>query len=109
MKKKNYTAEFKAQVVLEILREEKTLSEIATEHELNPNQIRNWKREFLERAPSVFEESKAKKEAVRREKEAADEKTAMLEIIGQLTLERDFLKKKSIEQFGPDYEKKFHK
>ena len=109
MKKKSYTAEFKAQVVLEVLREEKTLSEIATEHELNPNQIRNWKREFLERAPSVFEESKAKKEAVRREKEAADEKAAMLKTIGQLTLERDFLKKKSIERFGPDYEKKFHR
>lgn len=107
MKKRIYTSEFKAQVVLEVLREEKTLSEIASEKELHPNQIRNWKREFLEKASSVFEDSKEKKEAARREKEAAEEKAAMLKTIGQLTLERDFLKKKSIERFGADYEKKF--
>lgn len=107
MKKRTYTAEFKTQVVLEVLREEKTLSEIASEHEVHPNQIRNWKREFLEKASSIFEDSKEKKEVTRREREAAEEKAAMLKTIGQLTLERDFLKKKSIERFGPDYEKKF--
>lgn len=96
-------------MVLEVLREEKTLSEIASEHEVHPNQVRNWRREFLEKASSIFEESKEKKEATRREKEQAEEKAAMLETIGQLTLERDFLKKKSIERFGEDYEKKFRR
>ena len=62
MKRKQYTPEFKAKVVLQVLREEKTLGEIAADNELNPNQIRNWKREFLENAPKLFSESRDAKE-----------------------------------------------
>jgi len=42
MKRRQFTPEFKAKVVMEMLREEKTISEIATEHEISPNQLRNW-------------------------------------------------------------------
>ena len=92
MVKRKFTTEFKAQLVLEVLREERELSKIAAEHEVSPNQIRNWKKAFLENAPMLFEESKQEREAKRKEKESAEEKAAMLKTIGQLTMERDFLK-----------------
>ena len=84
--------------MLEVLRGERDLGEIAAEHQLNPNQIRAWKKAFLEKAPTLFEESRQAKEAARLKKEAAEEKQAMLKTIGQLTLERDFLQQQAIER-----------
>ncbi|MBS3885558.1 MAG: transposase, partial [Dethiobacter sp.] len=49
-------------IVLEILKEEKSIGELAAEHGLSPNQLRNWKKEFLENADKVFSESKQEKE-----------------------------------------------
>jgi transposase-like protein len=109
MKRKQYTPEFKAKVVLQVLREERTLGEIAADNELNPNQIRNWKREFLENAPKIFSESRDAKEIKAKEKEMEEDYQELLAKVGQLTVERDWLKKKSAEIFGPDYEKKFTK
>jgi transposase-like protein len=91
MSKRKFTAEFKAELVLEVLRGERELGEIASEHQINPNQLRAWKSIVMEKVPMVFEDTKAAKEAARREDEAAAEKAAMLKTIGQLTLERDFL------------------
>ena len=92
MPRSTCTASFKTKIVLEVLREEKELGEIAAEHNLNPNMVRNWKREFLENAQTVFENPKKLEKEARR-KEAALEKrnNQMLKTIGQLTLERDFL------------------
>jgi len=90
-KRRRYTSEFKVKILLEVLREEKTLSEIAAKYEINPNQIANWKREFLEKAPRVFEETKNDRDRRRTEREAADREARMLKTIGQLTMERDFL------------------
>lgn len=98
MGKRRFTAEFKASLVLEVLREEKELSVIAAEHEINPNQLRAWKKAFLEKAPTLFEESRQVKEAEKREREAAEEKAAMLKTIGQLTMERDFLQKQALKE-----------
>ena len=109
MGKSVYTAQFKMGVVLELLREEKQIGELASEHNLHPNQIRNWKKEFLENASRVFDESKREKELAKREKELETERAELLGTIGQLTVERDWLKKKSIEIFGHEYEKKFSK
>jgi len=109
MKKRTFTSEFKTKAVLEVLREEKTLSEIASAYNIHPNMLRNWKKEFLEKASSIFEDPKLRKDARLKELEIEAEHAQMLETIGQLTLERDWLKKKSIEIFGPDYEKRFSK
>jgi len=106
-KKRTFTPEFKTKAVLEVLKEEKTLSEIASMYNVHPNLLRGWKKEFLEKASSVFEDGKPPKN--KRQEEIAAEHAQMLETIGQLTLERDWLKKKSVEIFGPDYEKKFSK
>ena len=92
-----------------MLREEKQLGEIAAEHGISPNQLRNWKREFVENASRVFNESKQEKDIRAKEKELEAERAGLLSTIGLLTMERDWLKKKSIEAFEPDYEKKFSK
>ena len=96
MKKRVYTSEYKVKLILEILREDQTIGEIAAKYEINPNQLSNWRRDFLDKIPGVFDESKkerdirrAEKEAA--EKEAAEKEAAMLRTIGQLTIERDYL------------------
>ena len=87
-----YSPQFKAKIVLEVLREEKELGTIAYENGLSPNMLRNWRREFLDKASMVFERPKAgEKEAKRREESLKKETDQMLKTIGQLTLERDFL------------------
>ena len=92
MPRNTYTATFKTKIVLEVLREERELGEIAAEHNLSPNMVRNWKREFLENAESVFENpKKAAREAKRKEAALEKRNNQMLKTIGQLTLERDFL------------------
>jgi len=91
MGKRKFTAEYKAGLVIEMLREERHISEIASREGISRTQLQNWKKEFLEKAPEVFSGSKAAKESARQEQEAADERAAMLKTIGQLTLERDFL------------------
>ena len=53
--RKHYTAAFKAQVVREILREDKPISQIASEHGVHPNVLHNWKAQALEGLPRLFE------------------------------------------------------
>ncbi|PJI53063.1 hypothetical protein CTI14_33670 [Methylobacterium radiotolerans] len=94
MEKRNrYTAEFKTKVVLEVLREELTVNEIAGKYEISPVMLSRWKGEFLERSSMVFgRESKAAEKM----KRSYEEKQEQLEkLVGQLTLEVNWLKKKS--------------
>ncbi|MGI6751579.1 MAG: transposase [Anaerovoracaceae bacterium] len=53
-KRRTFSPEFKSKLVLEVLREERPLGEIANEHDISPNQLRNWKVEFLKNAPRAF-------------------------------------------------------
>lgn len=57
--RKRYSGAFKAQVVAEYIRGEKTLDEIADEHQLHPNQIKNWKSLLLKRAHEVLEDRRS--------------------------------------------------
>lgn len=109
MSRGKYTPEFKAKIVLEVLRGEQELGAIAAENSLNPNMVRNWKSEFLENASSVFvEHGKAEQEAKRKEAAVAKERDKMLKTIGQLTVERNFLQDcfrtvgKPIPEFDPE-------
>lgn len=54
MGRRKFSAEFKTNIVLELLREEKQIGELAAKHELSPNQLRNWKKEFLENAVNAY-------------------------------------------------------
>ena len=94
MEKRNrYTSEFKTKVVLEVLREEQTVNEIAAKYEVSPVMASRWKAEFLERASSVFEKKTNDVEKVKKEYESKQENLEKL--VGQLTVEVDWLKKKS--------------
>ncbi len=90
-RRSSYTPEFKAKVVLEVLQGERELGELAAEYGINPNMLRNWKREFMDNASRAFDESRQAKQARRKEAELEKKQAQMLRTIGQLTLERDFL------------------
>ena len=92
MARTTYSPQFKTKLVMEVIRGEEELGTIAHENGVNPNMLRNWKREFLGNASVVFESpKKAEKEARRKEESLKKETDQMLKTIGQLTLERDFL------------------
>lgn len=109
MSHRQYSAQYKAKIVLEILQGEKELGEIAAENQLNPNMVRNWKREFLDKASTVFEDSeKETRQAKKREEAQRKETVRMLKTIGQLALERDFLQDcfrrtgQAVPEFNPE-------
>jgi transposase len=55
MMRKQYSAILKARVVQELLKEEKTLAQIASEYEVHPTQLKNGRTQALEGLPSLFE------------------------------------------------------
>ena len=74
MEKRNrYTPEFKTKVVLEVMREEHTVNELAAKYELNPVMINRWKSELLERASMVFEIRSSEVEKILKEFESKQE------------------------------------
>ncbi len=61
-KRKTYSADFKAKLVLEVLKGEKTINEIASAYEIIPNNLKNWKKQFLENMSLAFDKSAVVKE-----------------------------------------------
>ena len=86
--RRKFSSEFKVKVAIEALKERHTLSELAKRFELHPNQISQWKQEFLERSRQIFEDS-PKKSA----KPVLEDPEILYSKIGRLEMERDFLKK----------------
>ena len=86
--RKRYTPAFKAETVLEILQEEKTLAQIASERGVHPNQLSTWKAQVLHGLPSLFEREQPALRAAQKLQELYAE-------IGQLTTQVNWLKKKS--------------
>src|SRR5258708_33756627 len=54
--RRKFTAEFKAQVVLDLVSGAKSAAELCREHQLNPQLLARWKSEFVERAPLLFQQ-----------------------------------------------------
>jgi transposase len=88
--RRNYDASFKVRVVLEAIKELKTLAELGSEFSVHPNQIRNWKNEFLEKASVVFSERRDNEEELKRLEEERDR---LHQRIGEQSMDIDFLKK----------------
>lgn len=61
MQKRVFSAKFKTELVLELLKGEKELNVVASENNISPNQLRNWKKEFLDNATAVFDNKKDEK------------------------------------------------
>lgn len=103
-KRREYTAEYKAKLVIEVLREEETMSQIASREGLNPNQLGNWKKEFIQNAPRAFSQSRDEKAAAVKVAEMKEIEREYQAKVGQLTLEVDFLKKKHEQIYGTGWE-----
>jgi putative transposase len=94
-KRRNFKPEEKAKIVIEVLREEKTLNGIAAEHEIHPNQLSRWKAEFLSNAGRAFSKQT---EEIEKVKQSFDkEKDELLRQIGQLSYEVTWFKKNLVD------------
>jgi putative transposase len=100
----NYSPEFKARIVLELLREEKTVSQIVSETGIHATVLSRWKAEAIERMHEIFQRGESDTEKLRREFEAKEEEYQ--KAIGELTMDLNFLKKKWYQFGGPMKEKK---
>ena len=87
-KRKQYKAEFKFQVALEAAKGLKTINQLASEHDLHPHQISQWKRQLLEEGATLFGNG-----SVKQQHEAAKVETDLYEQIGRLKMEMEWLKK----------------
>jgi transposase len=96
MGRKKRSAEEKAHIALEALREDKPLREIAEKYGVHPNQISTWKRQLLEEAGNIFRSGNGSKE-----KELEQKQEMVLQELGQSQVEIAFLKKK-LKQLGID-------
>jgi len=87
--RRRFSADFKAKVVIEALKERSTMEELARKYELHPTQINTWKREAIANMAAVFNGDKS--ENYQDTEQQAEKLYAQ---IGQLKVENDFLKKK---------------
>ncbi len=84
--RRKFTSAFVAKVAIEAIKEDMTIQELALKHQVHPNQITTWKKEFLENASLVFDS--------KRQEVKDDSKDQILySKIGELQIEIDFLKK----------------
>lgn len=90
--RRNFSAKFKSDLVIKLLKGEKDLNTLATENNIQPNLLRNWKKEFLNNASAVFDD---KREENLKDKLAKErrEKAEYAKKVGQLTMQVDWLKK----------------
>lgn len=90
-KRRKHTAEFKAKVALEALKERRTVNEIGAEHEVHPVQVSQWKKAAAEGLAHVFANPASASRA-----EAAREAliARLYQEVGQLKVELDWLQKK---------------
>ena len=90
--RRNFSAKFKSDLVIKLLKGEKDLNTLATENNIQPNLLRNWKKEFLNNASAVFDD---KREENLKDKLAEErrEKAEYAKKVGQLTMQVDWLKK----------------
>lgn len=79
-------------MVLELLKEEKTINQLAAEHGVHPTQVRDWKKQVLDGLPQLFEQSP---EAARQAAAQEREREELFAQIGRLTTQLTWLKKKS--------------
>jgi transposase len=92
-KKPHFTASQKAQIVLEIIREDKTIAQIASENSIHPNQLYRWKKQALENFQQLFEDDRKNEKALEAEHER--QLNQLYAEIGRLSAQLSWLKKKS--------------
>lgn len=91
--RRRFDAKFKAKVALEAIRGLRTISEIAKQYRVHPNQVTMWKKQLLGGAELAFESGSVSSKKESDEPEAAE----LYEQIGRLKVELEWLKKKVAE------------
>ena len=89
--RRKFSSKFKAEVALEAIKEQQTLSELAERFEVSPVMISRWKKEFQENMSRAFDKGSSEEPSIDSDKLYAQ--------IGQLKVENDFLKK-SLNKLG---------
>ncbi len=97
-KRRHLTAEFKARVATEALKEEKSIQQIAQENDIAPTQVSTWKKELEDRMSEIFERKNAADKQLRQHEKRGGQ---LERKIGQLVIEKEFLEKKC-KQLGID-------
>jgi transposase-like protein len=90
--RKSYKPSYKAQVVLDLLKEEKTLAQISSEYKLSPSVVSKWKNIMIKNVEKVFEDTKSKTSHEKKEYEKQIDE--LYQEIGRLTTQLNWLKKK---------------
>lgn len=90
--RRKHSPEFKKRVALDALKELKTIAKIASDHKIHPIQVSCWKRQAIDGLEMVFQGARSRK-ALQEDYEQRE--AQLLEKIGQLIMELDWLKKKS--------------
>lgn len=86
--RRKFSAEFKAKVALEAIKNQKTLAQLSQQYQVNPITISKWKTDMVEHAADVFRGAHSKDDS-----ESSVETDKLYAQIGQLKVENDFLKK----------------
>ena len=95
-----YTTSFKTKVVLEVLKGESTLNEIASKYNIIPKNIMNWKKIFMDNAELAMEPAKAIKEYKDVNIELQSKIDDYAKVVGKMTIEKEWLEGK-LEIRGP--------
>ena len=96
VKRKSYSADFKAKLVLEVLEGEKTINEIASSYGVLPVSLKNWKQQFLENMSLAFDKSTVVKEYKDEIETLQKSNDELAKKVGNLTIEKDFLEGKLV-------------
>lgn len=91
MKRRQFGPELKKRIAIEAIREQRTINEIANEHQVHPAQIRKWKKELLDGAASIFDDPRRRESDLKRQEQ---QESLLQQKVGQLVIENDWLKKK---------------
>lgn len=102
-RKSTYTPEFKAKVVRELVEGDDSVGVVAARHGINSNMLSGWRKQLFDNASLVFSQEQRIREG--RQSQAAHEKEVdnLNRIIGQLTVERDYLQRslgKKLDELG---------
>ena len=88
-KRRSFSAQFKFKVALEAVKEIKTLSELASEHSVHPNQITRWKQQLIKEGSEIFSHHS------KHQQNGHEVESDLYEQIGRLKMELEWLKKKA--------------
>jgi transposase-like protein len=91
MIRKKHSPKEKTRIVLEALRGENTINEIAARNNINPSLLTKWKTQAIQHLPDIFEQNSA----ITHQQESEKEKDELYKQIGKLTTQVEWLKKKA--------------